>query len=119
MRGGFSTDWLDLPANADIGFPIVEMSADGSCVVTKPPGSGGAVTLQTVKEQLLYEIGDPGLYLSPDVTVSFLGLNVEQQAPDRVRVSGALGKAPHRFVQGERDVPGRLQGPWDDHRLRA
>jgi hypothetical protein len=92
--GGFSTDWLDLPDNKAIGFPIVEVSADGSCVVTNPAGTGGAVTLQTVKEQLLYEIGDPGSYLSPDVTVSFLTLKVEQEAPDRVRVSGASGRAP-------------------------
>jgi hypothetical protein len=92
--GGFSTDWLDLPDNHAIGFPIVEVSADGSCVVTKPAGTGGAVNLQTVKEQLLYEIGDPGNYLSPDVTVSFLTLALEQLAANRVRVSGATGRAP-------------------------
>jgi hypothetical protein len=92
--GGFSTDWLELPDNHAIGFPIVEISADGSCVVTKPEGTGGAVSVQTVKEQLLYEIGDPGNYLSPDVTVSFLTLRVEQLAANRVRVSGATGRAP-------------------------
>lgn len=92
--GGFSTDWLDLPDNHDIGFPIVEVSADGSCVVTKPTGTGGAVTVPIVKEQLLYEIGDPGNYLSPDVTVSFLTLRVEAAGENRVRVSGAMGRAP-------------------------
>jgi hypothetical protein len=92
--GGFSTDWLDLPGNQAIGFPIVEMSADGSCIVTKPAGSGGAVTVPTVKEQLLYEIGDPGTYLSPDATVSFLTLRVEAVGPDRVRVAGASGRPP-------------------------
>ena len=92
--GGFSTDWLDLPGNGEIGFPVVEVSADGSCIVTKPAGTGGAVTGQTVKEQLLYEIGDPGRYLSPDVTVSFLTLRVDEAGPDRVRVSGAGGRAP-------------------------
>jgi len=92
--GGFSTDWLDLPDNREIGFPVAEVSADGSCVITKPAGTGGAVTVQTVKEQLLYEVGDPGRYLSPDATVSFLTLRVEQAGADRVRVSGAAGRAP-------------------------
>lgn len=92
--GGFSTDWLDVPDNHDIGFPIVEVGDDGSCVVTKPAGTGGAVTPQTVKEQLLYEIGDPGNYLSPDVTVSFLTLNVSEESPNRVRVAGATGRGP-------------------------
>jgi hypothetical protein len=92
--GGISTDWLDLPRVHDIGFPIVEISEDGSCIVTKPAGTGGAVTLQTVKEQLLYEIGDPESYLSPDATVSLLTLRVAQAAPDRVRVSGATGRPP-------------------------
>lgn len=93
-NGGFSTDWLDVPHPEDIGFPIAEVSEDGSCVVTKPPGTGGTVTVQTVKEQLLYEIGDPGNYLSPDATVSFLTLKVTQDGPDRVRVSGATGRPP-------------------------
>ncbi len=92
--GGFSTDWLDLPDNDNLGFPIVEVSADGSCVVTKPAGTGGAVTVPIVKEQLLYEIGDPGSYLSPDVSVSFLTLKVEAMSENRVRVSGATGRAP-------------------------
>lgn len=92
--GGFSTDWLDLPDNHALGFPIVEVSADGSCIVTKPAGTGGAVTMPIVKEQLLYEIGDPGNYLSPDVTVSFLTLRVEAAGENRVRVSGATGRAP-------------------------
>ena len=92
--GGFSTDWLDLPLPHDIGFPIAEISDDGSCIITKPAGTGGAVTVPTVKEQLLYEIGDPGNYLSPDATVSFLTLQVEQLAADRVRVSSATGHPP-------------------------
>jgi len=92
--GGFSTDWLDLVDNHDIGFPVVEVSADGFCVVTKPANTGGAVTIPIVKEQLLYEIGDPGNYLSPDVTVSFLTLRVEAAGENRVRVSGATGRAP-------------------------
>ncbi len=92
--GGFSTDWLDLPASADIGFPIAEIADDGSCVITKPRGTGGAVTVQTIKEQLLYEIGDPANYLSPDVTASFLTLRVSAAGANRVRVSGATGRPP-------------------------
>jgi hypothetical protein len=92
--GGISTDWLSIPDPAHIGFPIAEVYEDGSCVITKPPGTGGCVNQQTIKEQLVYEIGDPSAYLSPDATVSFLSLAVRDDGPDRVRVSGALGKAP-------------------------
>lgn len=92
--GGISTNWLEIPDPANIGFPVVEVAADGSCVVTKPEGTGGWVNLETVKEQLLYEIGDPDNYLSPDVTVSFLSLALEQIGPDRVQVKGANGRAP-------------------------
>ena len=92
--GGFSTDWLGVPLPQDIGFPIAEISADGAGVITKAPFTGGAVTVPIVKEQLLYEIGDPGNYLSPDAAVSFLTVRVEQLAVDRVRVSGATGRAP-------------------------
>lgn len=92
VTGGISTDWLDLPDPFHTGFPIVEVASDGSCSVTKPPGTGGRVNEWTVKEQLLYEIGDPDLYLSPDASVSFLGLTVEDQGQDRVHVRGARGR---------------------------
>ena len=92
--GGISTDWLRVPDNDRIGFPIVEVSEDGSCVLTKPDGTGGAATVRTVKEQLLYEIGDPGRYLSPDATVSFLNLSVDQIGKNRIRVAGAKGSPP-------------------------
>jgi hypothetical protein len=94
VTGGISTDWLDMPNPAHIGFPIVEIADDGSCIVTKPRGTGGCVTPMTVKEQLVYEIGDPANYLSPDVSVSFLSLNVEDLGNDRVRVSGGTGEPP-------------------------
>ncbi|HWE02677.1 MAG TPA: acyclic terpene utilization AtuA family protein [Tepidisphaeraceae bacterium] len=94
VTGGIGADWLNLPDPANIGYPIVEVSEDGSCVVTKPPTTGGRVDERTVKEQLLYEIGDPAKYLSPDATVNFLTLNVEDQGNDRVRVNGASGSAP-------------------------
>ncbi|MBI1317771.1 MAG: acyclic terpene utilization AtuA family protein [Candidatus Hydrogenedens sp.] len=92
--GGISTDWLELPDPDDIGFPIVELEADGSIVVTKPQGTGGAVTEATVKEQLLYEIGDPVNYLSPDCRVDFTALRVAEESPNRVRVDQARGSEP-------------------------
>jgi len=93
VTGGISTNWLDLH-NHDIGFPVVEICSDGSCVVTKPGDTGGEVSQPVVKEQLLYELGDPARYLSPDVTASFLSLRVEDAGKDRVRVRGASGQAP-------------------------
>ncbi len=92
VTGGISTDWLNVPDAAHIGFPIVEVDDEGSCIVTKPRSTGGCVTPMTVKEQLLYEIGDPENYLSPDVTVSFLSLIVRHVGTNRVQVSGAIGK---------------------------
>lgn len=92
VTGGISTDWLDVENPSEIGFPLVEIAPDGSVVVTKPKGTGGRVDQWTVKEQLLYEIGDPGNYLSPDVTVSFLSLSVEELGGDRVLVRGAKGR---------------------------
>ncbi|HVJ82071.1 MAG TPA: acyclic terpene utilization AtuA family protein [Planctomycetia bacterium] len=94
--GGIATDWLELPDPAHLSFPIVEVDSDGGCIVAKAPGTGGEVSRRTVCEQLVYEIGDPGRYLSPDVEVSFLGLTVEELGADRVRVTGAIGRPrPH------------------------
>lgn len=92
VTGGISTDWLQLPDADEMGFPIVEVFDDGHFIVTKPQGTGGLVSEQTVKEQLVYEIGDPGNYLSPDVTVSFRSLLVTQDGQNRVRVEGAAGR---------------------------
>ncbi len=92
--GGFSTDWLSLPNLENIGYPVVEMTEDGSFVLTKPPATGGRVDLRIAKEQLLYEIGDPGEYLSPDATVSFLNLSLRMDGEDRVHFSGAKGRKP-------------------------
>ncbi len=94
VTGGISSDWINLPDIADIGYPFVEVSADGTFVITKPSGTKGIVSLQTVKEQLLYEIGDPDNYLSPDATVSFLTLQLTEDSPNRIRVTGATGRAP-------------------------
>lgn len=92
--GGISTQWMEMEDPAHLGFPIAEVYADGMCVLTKPKGTSGRVTIETVKEQLLYEIGDPDNYLSPDVAVSFLSLKLEPQGENRIHISGAKGKAP-------------------------
>lgn len=99
VTGGVSTNWLGIPSPEMIGFPIIEMSQDGSFVVTKPDHTGGVVSEQTVKEQLLYEIGDPDNYLSPDVTVSFTSLQLKTVGPNHVFVEGAKGRAPTDFYK--------------------
>lgn len=91
--GGNITDWQSVPMER-VGYPIAEASADGSFVVTKHAGTGGRVSRATVVEQLLYEIGDPAAYLTPDVTVDLRGLDVRAEGPDRVLVTGAAGTPP-------------------------
>ncbi len=95
VSGGFFADpgFKDVPDTANIGFPIAEVSADGSFVITKAAGTGGLVDLRTVKEQLLYEIHDPAAYLTPDVTLDITGVELQQVGDNRVRVSGARGRA--------------------------
>ena len=95
VSGGYFADpgFKDLPDAADIGYPIAEVAADGSAVITKPPGTGGVVDLRTVKEQLLYEIHDPAAYLTPDVILDLSDVEVAQAGPDRVAVRGARGHA--------------------------
>jgi hypothetical protein len=88
--GGNFSFFHELPDPVHPGFPIAEMAPDGSCVITKHPGTGGAVTVDTVTAQLLYEIGEPA-YLNPDVVSRFETINLTQQAPNRVQVSGVRG----------------------------
>ncbi len=91
--GGNYAFFDEIPGRERIGFPLAEMHADGSSVVTKHPGTGGAVTIGTVTAQLLYEIGGPR-YLSPDAVARFDTISLEQVGPDRVRISGVRGEAP-------------------------
>lgn len=99
VTGGISNEWLQLPHLSEIGFPIAEVHADGSCVITKPRGTGGAVNERIVKQQLLYELGDPNCYLSPDATVSFLSLQLNDLGNDRVLIENAKGSAPTNFYK--------------------
>jgi hypothetical protein len=94
VTGGYFADpgYKDVPDPWRLAFPIAEVDEDGSAVLTKVAGSGGAVNLMTVKEQLLYEVHDPGNYITPDVVVDFSTTRLEQLAPDRVRVRGIGGK---------------------------
>jgi len=93
ITGGYFADppYKDIPDLARLGFPIGEVGEDGSLVITKVQGSGGAVTAQTCKEQLLYEVHDPRQYIQPDVVADFSQVSLEEIAPDRVRVSGGRG----------------------------
>ncbi|HEU5293309.1 MAG TPA: acyclic terpene utilization AtuA family protein [Burkholderiaceae bacterium] len=92
--GGLFTDWAQVPDWAHIGYPIVECAGDGSFVLTKTPGTGGLVRRACIAEQLLYELGDPAAYLLPDVSCDFRDVRIEQIGDERVRVSGARGRAP-------------------------
>jgi hypothetical protein len=94
ITGGYFADpgFKDVDGLARLGFPIAEVSEDGSLVITKVEGSGGAVTEATCKEQLLYEVHDPANYIQPDVVADFSEVTIKQIGPDRVSVSGAGGK---------------------------
>lgn len=92
--GGLHTDWQDIPRWDDIGYPIALCREDGSFSIIKPPGTGGRVLRAAVAEQMLYEIGDPGSYLLPDVVCDFREVRIEQEGEDSVRVHGARGRAP-------------------------
>lgn len=97
--GGNFTDWEKVEDFTNIGFPIVEAYPNGEFFVTKHEGTGGLVSSQTVKEQLLYEIGDPKDYITPDVVADFTSIHVEDVAPNRVKVHGITGAPDTEFYK--------------------
>jgi hypothetical protein len=123
--GNCQVDWESMPDYANIGYPILAAEPDGTFVVTKHEGTGGRVTVPGVTEQLLYEIGDPRSFLTPDVTADFTTIRLEQQSADRVRFSGIQGRAPTDFYKvsisysaGYKAVGTMLYG-WPDAHQKA
>lgn len=94
VTGGNTTDWADVPGWENMAYPIAEVEADGTAVITKPRNTSGRLTPLTVGEQMLYEIGDPGAYLMPDVVCDWRNVTLTQEGQDRVLVQGAKGSAP-------------------------
>lgn len=123
--GNCLADWWAIPDLANVGFPIVEASADGTFVVTKHDGSGGVVSRASVTEQLLYEIGDPTAYMGPDVIADFTSIELEDAGPNRVRVRGVKGRPPPErlkvsvsYSAGWKSV-GTLTYAWPDAAAKA
>jgi len=90
--GNYLAGWPDVPALEEIGYPIVEARPDGTFSISKHPGTGGAITVASVAEQLLYEMGDPRNYITPDCVADFTTIRLEQEGADRVRVFGIAGR---------------------------
>ena len=90
--GNYLAGWPGTPNLEDIGYPIVDAHPDGTFEITKHPGTGGAITVASVAEQLVYEMGDPRAYITPDCVADFTSIRLEQAGPDRVRVSGIEGR---------------------------
>jgi hypothetical protein len=97
--GNCQADWQTIDNYADIGYPVIEAEPDGSFTITKHAGTGGRVTLSSVKEQLLYEMGDPREYITPDCVADFTTIQLEQCGPDRVRFSGIRGRPATPFYK--------------------
>jgi hypothetical protein len=123
--GNCQYDWQNIPDMANVGFPIVEASADGTFIVTKHEGTGGRVSVQSVKEQLLYEMGDPHQYITPDVVADFASIHLEQAGENRVRVFGITGhpktdfyKVSIAYSDGWKSV-GTLVYSWPDAYAKA
>lgn len=91
VSGGLWCNWRDAADLANVGYPIADIAADGVFDITRPEGSGGAVNIETVSEQLLYEVGDPARYFTPDVIADFTSVRLSQVGPDTVRVDNAHG----------------------------
>ncbi len=92
-------DWRTIPDLANVGYPIAEARADGTFVITKHPGTGGRVNVPSVTEQLVYEMGDPHAYITPDVVADFTSIRLESVGENRVRVHGITGGPPTPFLK--------------------
>ena len=90
--GNCQVDWESIPDLANVGYPIVEAEPDGRCTITKHPGTGGRVNAEAIKEQIVYEIGNPSAYMTPDVIADFTSFRLRDAGPDRVRITGAKGR---------------------------
>lgn len=97
--GNCQVDWKTIPDPANIGYPIVEAEPDGSFVVTKHAGTGGRIDTHVVKEQLLYELGEPANYITPDCVADFTTIQLHEAGPDRVRVQGVRGRAATPYLK--------------------
>jgi len=96
---GAQGQWRQIPDLTHIGYPIAELRADGSALITKAPGTGGRVNFDTVRQQLLYEVHDPHAYQSPDVVLDMGAIELRDEGQDRVRLSGARGRAPGDWLK--------------------
>lgn len=97
--GNCQYDWKNIPNLANVGFPIVEASPSGEFVITKHEGTGGRINIQSIKEQLLYEMGDPKAYITPDVVADFSSIQLADDGKDRVRVYGIKGNPKTEFYK--------------------
>ncbi len=123
--GNFSGDWRSVPDLARIGFPIAEAHPSGEAVITKHENTGGMVTMQTVKEQLLYEIGNPREYITPDCVADFTTIQLEEAGRDRVKMFGVKGRPATEFYKVSMSYLdgytafGTLTYSWPDAREKA
>lgn len=123
--GNYSGPWWENPDPLRIAFPIAEVEGDGAAVITKPADTGGMITFDTVREQLLYEVHDPSRYLNPDVTADFTSLTLDDLGGDRVRVSGTTGAPPPATYKGLVCTPAgwageaRMSYSWPDAEAKA
>lgn len=90
--GNFSGDWWNIPGMERMGYPVAEVAENGEAILTKPEGTGGRVDVETVKEQLLYEVHDPSAYFTPDVVADFTSVRLQNIGQDQVFISGIKGK---------------------------
>ena len=123
--GNYSGPWWENPDPVRVAFPIAECEEDGSAVITKPKGTGGMVTFDTVREQLLYEVHDPAAYLNPDVVADFTSLTLTDEGDDRVRVTGTKGRPAPATYKGLVCTPAGWAGEarfaysWPDAEAKA